>query len=611
MLKKTKVDENDAWILEICRRVKLNSSVEVSAIVVGIITYILQEIVRGIPVNQVPFVDHDHVLSSLSAKLSDELFQHYKTFIHEEMEAYNTQQYNLQKALYIKNKVVALYQVHNPTKMDTIDSILLKYKDDMACLFRNLRHKYGEESLELFEELAYPPLDKHVSGIIHSPPFELDIDLLRRYVESTWGKVDDEGVLTLYFTVNYFYTELSRLICDDIHYTDFVQAIKDDNDLYCACRDIMDQLAHAAEIVSLPENRDVMDAVSGRGQYDPINDSYQGTVTKECMTRLKASVQLLDADAFVDHMNYPHARSVTQIEHRNRMVAKKMAGNSMVHALKLTAADSLPTHELQFLFRCCLGDRAVVSDKGDNDDSDIEDEEDCLTMKFPCDQRILAKTLWKTLHDRVNDIILYDDNNNDMWIVRAARIAERIPIAYLQSPSNQGVDAFPVSLPNAAVLRTFTLGSKRLTIDVFDINFIKHYITHSMSYWQKKELCEPPPALLLLERAILAGANIEGDGDCGRTPLLDAGPKTAQLLLSHGADPLQVVMKKDFEQDLERILGWGVTITCITENTKKVKEVKHWEKLVNTEEGRQTITDKVRSLEWKIIMKYGDFEHST
>ena len=75
------------------------------------------------------------------------------------MDSYNTQQYDLQKAVYIKDKVVALYQQHNPSKVSEIDSVLVKYKENTGLLFRNRRHKYGENSLPVYEEeLEYPSI---------------------------------------------------------------------------------------------------------------------------------------------------------------------------------------------------------------------------------------------------------------------------------------------------------------------------------------------------------------------------------------------------------------------------------------------------------------------
>ena len=39
-----------------------------------------------------------------------------------------------------------------------------------------------------------------------------------------------------------------------------------------------------------------------------------------------------------------------------------------------------------------------------------------------------------------------------------------------------------------------------------------------------------------------------------------------RILLSRGADPRQVLMNKEYEQDLSRILHWGVQITNIATN---------------------------------------------
>ena len=50
-----------------------------------------------------------------------------------------------------------------------------------------------------------------------------------------------------------------------------------------------------------------------------------------------------------------------------------------------------------------------------------------------------------------------------------------------------------------------------------------------------------------------------------------------RILLSRGADPRQVLMNKEYEQDLSRILHWGVQITTIATDDGKGEPVADWE----------------------------------
>ena len=56
------------------------------------------------------------------------------------------------------------------------------------------------------------------------------------------------------------------------------------------------------------------------------------------------------------------------------------------------------------------------------------------------------------------------------------------------------------------------------------------------------------------------------------SPHPDCGQR---ILLSRGADPQMVLLNKDYEQDLSRILDWGVQITSIS--TDDGEPVANWE----------------------------------
>ena len=92
--------------------------------------------------------------------------------------------------------------------------------------------------------------------------------------------------------------------------------------------------------------------------------------------------------------------------------------------------------------------------------------------------------------------------------------------------------------------------------------------------------------------------------------LLYAGPKAACLLLSHGANPVEVLMNKDNEQDLSRILDWGVTVVRVELYEGINMAVERWEDMLRTEKGRKEVTQMVHRQEWKITMKYDKFTHS-
>lgn len=186
------------------------------------------------------------------------------------------------------------------------------------------------------------------------------------------------------------------------------------------------------------------------------------------------------------------------------------------------------------------------------------------------DSDVFAELIWKELHDAVE--IKRENNLILDWITNANNIALSIKCP-------------PGSLSH-----------------VFNIDFILYLMEQVPVEYQDHD-----DIVSFIELSCLAGADIEGSGDCGRTPLLYSGSKTSQILLKLGADPMQVICNKDYEQDLSRILDWGVQIIDIKKNDGKA--VTGWKKLLKTNDGRNTINDNIRKQEWNVIMQYDNYIH--
>jgi len=457
---------------------------------------------------------------------------------------------------YIKSKIAVLYEKENPTKVNDVDGILLKYKNNLKSLFANLRKKYGNDALIDYKELKYPSLPTTLfeigsisdrffisSSSSFCDGLYLPLRDLRTFINSTYGIEFDDGALLLFTAsieaVLESILEFGRRfdVCDHNVVNEYITT---NNQLFNVFKDDLTSLYKAACAVQLCD----------RGPKVPAFISENTIFSDHVLELAQDAISNLNSRKLLEIFDYPQLRAPYDIQ--------TSSIEEEVQATKLRIVAKLPTTpRIQAIFTACINKMTVGT---------------CL----PISESFAVRDMWETLHDTVMKAIEnYPDNS---WIQEAGRIANLIP----------------VKKPNSLK-------------SIFNVNFVREFVT-CMAWCQHGDDCATEEAVSFVERACIAGADVEGDLDCGRTALLWAGPKTAEILLSYGANPQFVIVNKDFPQELSVILDWGVSITSVI--SERGEEVEGWQDMLKTKGGRKAIATSVRYQEWEMTTEYAGFKYT-
>ena len=559
-------------------------TLEGNAVLIGLMVAIMQKISASVPVQSV--VTLDNIIEALTMILqagcekASALLKHCIAKCENGSIAYME---STTRAGYIKSKVCALYEAHNATKMAEVDGILVKYKGEEKLLFDKLRKKYGEDAIEAYNDLVFPKsvddlrssmglVGSSVDNARFEPPHtpilvvvspntsccssQILLDVVRKFMDSLVHKIDDGALLYVASTIDYLSCEILEL-ADNKRKDDGASAvchkyirtvIKSDDELSRVFDSIIDPLHDAATLV---ERSTWGPKVSFFSDDKFVGDEFADGL----LSRMKLAVKHLSTTDLQDLFDYPYPH---------------VEENEAVKKMKDDTANTLTTCHLRVLFKHCVANYMPPMPPSDDSDGSVDEFYEDITTRDEC-----ATELWKVLIRTMHVHLELANNTDDeesadpayniaevccstpgplaRWMVQSAIIAEMVPRP-------------PFSFP-------------------FDINFMKEFVAAIGYFPQEDQDCETSSLLSLVNHLCNAGANMEGDGDCGRTALLDAGPKTARILLSYGADPQQVLLNKDYEQDLSRILGWGVIITVIKDADGN--EVSGWKNMLLSEEGQR------------------------
>jgi hypothetical protein len=472
-----------------CAKFDQQISFEGAALIVGYSLTAVQRFANACPrIDGGAVMGRETVATALNAVLTADLFQYYTDKTNAEVW---WQEDN--KKAYVKSKIVALYHQHHVAKVGDVDDILLKYKGNEKTLFANLRHKYGNDALEPYDELVVPAvpngIGEHVRGSFVHPVghWQLEMDPFRAWIRQVWGNLDDGACVFLAMALEHLVSEvmeLSVLARRDVgavvvHYTHIVRGVADDSEVAAVLGgEPMEALVHAAKAFA-----DV-----DRGERILVDAEFPGPITRGYAKRCLDAVVRMDGAALAEYVQYPGAKAIQSMED---------AMDADTAAAKTGIAATLPTLFLRALFSTCLSCAAGVRFVKENDAKGDNNH-------IPLDE--FVRNLWNEFNFRVQRL---DDEDAhlgrlDARLSSARQVADAIPLLPCGSPTSFSPDLLTVLLA-------------------------------STEDWYKKRLIksnDTPDCVALVERLCAAGAKVEGD------TLLYAGPLTASVLLSQGADPL-------------------------------------------------------------------------